>query len=310
MVQALAGTRIHIDETLVGRGRLERPPRRSRTSSGAELDPHLAVLHDAGGVPSSHPDGCARTGSSVRWWCAARPRRFSDETCELLEAFASQSTIALTNARLYQQLERQSAELAEASQHKSEFLASMSHELRTPLNAVIGFSEVLLERMFGDLNERQEDYLRDILSAGRHLLALLNDVLDLSKVEAGHMELDPTEFAVADAVDYALSMVRERAIAHGIDLRRDVGPSVDQVRADELRFKQVLLNLLSNAVKFTPDGAGSRCAPARVDGDLEVTASDTGMGIAPEDQAADLRLLPAGRPRGPQGRGHRPRASP
>ena len=99
------------------------------------------------------------------------PGLLSDETCEVLEAFASQSAIALTNARLYQQLELQSAELAEASQHKSEFLASMSHELRTPLNAVIGFSEVLLERMFGDLNERQEDYLRDILSSGRQLLA-------------------------------------------------------------------------------------------------------------------------------------------
>ena len=115
---------------------------------------------------------------------------FSDETCELLAAFASQSAVALTNARLYQQLEQQSTELAAASRHKSEFLASMSHELRTPLNAVIGFSEVLLERMFGELNERQDDYLRDIHSAGRHLLALLGDILDLSKIEAGRMELD------------------------------------------------------------------------------------------------------------------------
>ena len=146
---------------------------------------------------------------------------FSDETCELLSAFASQSAIALTNARLYQQLEHQSASSPRPSRHKSEFLASMSHELRTPLNAVIGFSEVLLERMFGDLNERQADYLQDILSAGRHLLALLNDVLDLSKVEAGHMELEITTFPAAEALAYALSLVRERAAQHGIALALD-----------------------------------------------------------------------------------------
>jgi CheY-like chemotaxis protein/anti-sigma regulatory factor (Ser/Thr protein kinase) len=160
----------------------------------------------------------------------------------------------------------------------------MSHELRTPLNAVIGFSEVLLERMFGDLNERQEDYLRDILNSGRHLLALLNDVLDLSKVEAGQMELDPTQFHVGETVDYALSMVRERAMAHGISLSREVDPGADLVRADELRFKQVLLNLLSNAVKFTPDGGRVEVRARAAAGDLEVTVSDTGMGIDPADQ--------------------------
>jgi signal transduction histidine kinase len=204
----------------------------------------------------------------------------------VLEAFASQSAVALTNARLFQQLELQSAELAEASQHKSEFLASMSHELRTPLNAVIGFSEVLLERMFGDLNERQEDYLRDILNSGRHLLALLNDVLDLSKVEAGHMELDPTEFDVVETVDYALSMVRERAVAHDITLTREVAPGVDLVRADELRFKQVLLNLLSNAVKFTPDGGAVRVTVERHDDEVHVAVSDTGIGIHPASRRA------------------------
>ena len=119
--------------------------------------------------------------------------------------------MALTNARLYQELELQSAELAEASMHKSEFLASMSHELRTPLNAVIGFSEVLLERIIGDLNERQEDYLKDIHAAGRHLLALLNDILDLSKIEAGRMKLELTTFPVLDVVGQALSLVRGRA---------------------------------------------------------------------------------------------------
>ena len=139
------------------------------------------------------------------------PGGFSEETCELLQTFASQSALAILNARLFRELERKSAELEVASRHKSEFLASMSHELRTPLNAVIGFSEVLLERMFGDLNERQEEYLRDIWDSGRHLLELLNDILDLSKVEAGRMELEPSTFSVADVLDSCLSQLRARA---------------------------------------------------------------------------------------------------
>ena len=130
----------------------------------------------------------------------------------------------------------------------------MSHELRTPLNAVIGFSEVLLERMFGDLNDRQEEYLRDILSSGRHLLELLNEILDLSKVEAGRMDLQRSTFPVQETLEYGLSMVRARAVRHDISLSLDVAPEVDLIEADELRFEQVMLNLLSNAVKFTPDG--------------------------------------------------------
>ena len=118
------------------------------------------------------------------------------------ETFASQSALAVFNARLFRELERKSAELQVASQHKSDFLASMSHELRTPLNAVIGFSEVLLERMFGDLNERQEEYLRDILNSGRHLLELLNEILDLSKVEAGRMELELSAFSMRATIEH------------------------------------------------------------------------------------------------------------
>jgi signal transduction histidine kinase/DNA-binding response OmpR family regulator len=285
VVEQLRATRIHLDETLVGQACLAGSPQQVEDLAVVDRDAHLAVLYAAGwrsvvAIPMLRSDRVVGAMVVRR----KTPGLLTRETCEVLEAFASQSAIALTNARLYQQLELQSAELAEASQHKSEFLASMSHELRTPLNAVIGFSEVLLERMFGDLNERQEDYLRDILSSGRHLLALLNDVLDLSKVEAGHMELDPTEFAVAETVDYALSMVRERAAAHGITLSRDLGPGVDLVRADELRVKQVLLNLLSNAVKFTPDGGRVQVRARTTATHLEITVSDTGMGIDPADR--------------------------
>jgi signal transduction histidine kinase len=138
--------------------------------------------------------------------------------------------------------------------------------------------------MFGELNERQEDYLQDILGSGKHLLALLNDILDLSKVEAGHMELDLTTFQAQDALHYAMSLVRERAVQHGITTHLDIAADLGSVRADELRFKQVLLNLLSNAVKFTPDGGRVDVAAWKEATDLVVTVTDTGVGIAPADQ--------------------------
>src|SRR5262249_44274613 len=147
-----------------------------------------------------------------------------------------------------------SQQLEAASRHKSEFLANMSHELRTPLNAVIGFSEVLLERMFGEVNAKQTEYLQDILASGQHLLSLINDILDLSKVEAGRLELELAEFHLPTTLDNALTLVRERATRHGITLDAAVDARVGEVVGDERKVKQILLNLLSNAVKFTPEG--------------------------------------------------------
>src|SRR5947199_3297692 len=149
--------------------------------------------------------------------------------------------------RLYQQLEV-------ANKHKSEFLANMSHELRTPLNAIIGFSEVLLERMFGELNEKQDDYLKDIHSSGRHLLTLINDILDLSKVEAGRMELEASSVEVAGALSNAMTLVRERAQRHSIVMGQQVDVKLGEIVAHVRTFEQILVNLLSNTVKFTPDG--------------------------------------------------------
>ncbi len=214
------------------------------------------------------------------------PGEFSPEAIDLLNTFATQSALAIQNARLFREIEDKSAQLEVATQHKSEFLANMSHELRTPLNAVIGFSEVLLERMFGDLNPKQDEYLQDILSSGRHLLSLINDILDLSKIEAGRMELEVTTFDLPVALDNALALVRERATRHGIALTLAVDDRVGAVVGDERKIKQVILNLLSNAVKFTPEGGRVtvRALPA---GDaVEVSVSDTGIGIAPEDQGA------------------------
>ncbi len=193
--------------------------------------------------------------------------------------------------RMSDELGRLYRQLAAANQHKSEFLANMSHELRTPLNAIIGFSEVLAERMFGEVNEKQAEYLQDILSSGRHLLSLINDILDLSKVEAGRMELELSRFDLSAALDNAVTLVRERATRHGIRLDLLVDPAVGALVADERKVKQILLNLLSNAVKFTPDGGhvGVTASPAQVaaepPGTVEIAVSDTGIGIAPEDLA-------------------------
>jgi signal transduction histidine kinase len=190
------------------------------------------------------------------------------------------------NARLLHELERKSAELEVAGRHKSQFLANMSHELRTPLNAVIGFSEVLLEQIFGSLNAKQREYLGDIWASGRHLLSLINDILDLSKIEAGRMGLDLVEFDLPADIDSALTLVRERASRKGITLEAMVDGRIKTVWADERKIKQVLLNLLSNAIKFTPDGGRIEVRAVPTDGALEVSVRDTGVGIAPEDRAA------------------------
>ena len=162
----------------------------------------------------------------------------------------------------------------------------MSHELRTPLNAIIGFSEVLTERMFGELNEKQDEYLRDIHASGQHLLSLINDILDLSKIEAGRMELEPADFDLPQAIGNAVTLVRERAGRRGIALHQAVDERLGQIRGDERKIKQVLLNLLSNAVKFTPEGGRIDVRAVAVDGAAEISVTDTGVGIAPEDQEA------------------------
>ena len=209
---------------------------------------------------------------------------FSAEVVNLLQTFATQSALAIQNARLFREIEEKSRQIEMANRHKSEFLANMSHELRTPLNAIIGFSEVLGERMFGELNEKQAEYTDDILSSGRHLLSLINDILDLSKVEAGRMELELTKFDLPMAIDNALTLIRERASRHGIRLHHSVDERLGELTGDERKIKQILLNLLSNAVKFTPEGGRVDVDAVSSDGVVEISVSDTGIGIAPQDQ--------------------------
>jgi signal transduction histidine kinase len=219
------------------------------------------------------------------WRDEVRP--FSEHDQRLVTTFADQAVIAIQNARLFEQLQAKTEQLEVAGRHKSEFLANMSHELRTPLNAIIGFSEVLVEQMFGEVNAKQLEYLKDIHGSGQHLLTLINDVLDLSKIEAGHMELDLSELDLGDLLEHTLSLVRERAARNGLTLGLEVPADLPLWVADARKVKQVLLNLLSNAVKFTPAGGSVTLAARLADAHtVEIAVGDTGVGIAQQDQTA------------------------
>jgi signal transduction histidine kinase len=284
LLEQLRAVTIDRESTLVGRTALDRKPLEVADLAQAELDPHLDILFRDGwrsvlAVPLLRGDKMVGVLVIRRRSTGS----FPSEMSELLETFATQSALAIVNARLFGELETKTGELEIASRHKSEFLASMSHELRTPLNAVIGFSEVLLDRMFGEINERQEEYLRDIRNAGRHLLELINDILDLSKVEAGQMVLEPSTFEVGSVLESTSAMVRERATQHAIALSVQTADDIDMIEADELQLKKVVLNLLSNAVKFTPDGGSVSINAWREGTELNVTVTDTGIGVAPED---------------------------
>ena len=180
--------------------------------------------------------------------------------------------------RLYGQLDA-------ANRHKSQFLASVSHEVRTPLNSIIGFSEVLRDELFGDLNARQQRYVQHIAESGRHLLALINDILDLSKVEAGRMDLELGPVALAELLGKGLTVIRDRASRHEIELHLDLDPQITSVQADERKVKQIVFNLLSNAVKFTPDGGRVDVALRAIGHDfVQISVYDRGPGVALEDQ--------------------------
>jgi signal transduction histidine kinase len=186
---------------------------------------------------------------------------------------------------LEQKVKEKTAQLELANRHKSEFLANMSHELRTPLNAVIGFSDVLKEQYFGALNEKQLEYAKDINASGQHLLSLINDILDLSKIEAGKMELDAATFSLRGAAGNSLTLIRERALRQNLTVEAHFSDGLDEIVADERKVKQVLINLLSNAVKFSYPNGRVFLTANRVQSDIVVSVSDTGPGIAPADQA-------------------------
>jgi signal transduction histidine kinase len=211
------------------------------------------------------------------------PRPFTQRQIDIAKTLADQATIAVANVALYRDIDEKSRQLETANRHKSEFLANMSHELRTPLNAIIGFSSVLLERMAGDLNRKQAEYVSDILDSGKHQLSLINDILDLAKVEAGRMELVVGDVSLAEVCGTALTLVRDQAIRRDIHLDLVIDPTVPTIWADKRKVLQVILNLLANAVKFSPDGGAVELRVRRGDGAVEISVRDAGHGISPTD---------------------------
>ena len=251
--------------------RLVRPVKQIRTAAArigaGAYDERIELRRrdELGGLAEELNGMAASLQASVQ----SLERKVEERTRELQRALA--------------ELSRKGRQLEVASEHKSDFLANMSHELRTPLNAIIGFSQVLRQRLFGPINEKQEEYLDDILSSGNHLLSLINDVLDLSKVEAGQVELEVASFSLREALERGVVMVREPATKDGVRLSLKLAPGVDLVEGDERRLRQVIFNLLSNAVKFTPEGGEVVVATASRDHEVLISVTDTGPGIRVED---------------------------
>jgi signal transduction histidine kinase len=211
------------------------------------------------------------------------PGQFSESTVQLLETFAAQSVLAIQNARLFSEIEEKGRQLEIASRHKSQFLANMSHELRTPLNSVLGFTEMLADGLYGELPDKAKATLGRVQANGRHLLDLINDVLDLSKIEAGQLTLTMQDYSIAQIVKTVASATEPLARAKGLKLSTRVAEGLPVGHGDERRLTQVLLNLASNAVKFTDNGSIDIAARAH-DGAFELMVRDTGPGIAREHQ--------------------------
>jgi signal transduction histidine kinase len=211
------------------------------------------------------------------------PGQFDERVVNLLTTLASQSKVAIENARLFSEIEEKGRQIEAANRHKSEFLANMSHELRTPLNAIIGFSEVLLDPSLQVSEEERSQFLTDVLSSGKHLLGLINEVLDLAKIEAGKMELQIDPALIQDVVEAVSNTMRSLAAKKSIDFRMESDERLGPFPMDGARVKQVLLNLVGNAIKFTPDGGRVWVRAGSDNGSVCVEVGDTGPGIAAED---------------------------
>jgi signal transduction histidine kinase len=208
---------------------------------------------------------------------------FPEATIRLMQALASQSVLAIQNARLFREIADKSEQLAQASQHKSQFLANMSHELRTPLNAILGYTELMADGIYGELAPRAAGVLERVQNNGKHLLALINDVLDLAKIEAGQLSMELEDYAMPDVVQSVVSATEGMATTKGLKFTADIAPGLPPGRGDARRLSQVLLNLVGNAVKFTDVGEVAIGARAE-NGSFVLTVRDTGPGIAAADQ--------------------------
>ena len=207
---------------------------------------------------------------------------FPERTIDLLQTFAAQSVLAIQNARLFHEVQDKSHQLEIASQHKSQFLANMSHELRTPLNAILGYTELILDSIYGDVPQKMRSVLERVHSNGKHLLGLINDVLDLSKIEAGQLTLSLHDYSIKDVVHSVFTVVEPLATEKSLALKVDLPNNLPTAHGDERRLTQVLLNLVGNAIKFTEAGEVEIKAAAS-NGAYTLSVRDTGPGINPAD---------------------------
>jgi signal transduction histidine kinase len=284
MIAAITHQHIHIGETIIGQTATERKPVQIADLSEEPASPVQEILLRAGyrallAVPLLRPDHVVGALVVRRM----TPGLFPKSVIDVFKTFAIQSVLAIQNARLFSEIEEKGRQLEIASKHKSQFLANMSHELRTPLNAILGYTELILDNIYGDTPEKMRGVLDRVQSNGRHLLGLINDVLDLSKIEAGQLTLSFAEFSFKDVVHNVFTALESLATGKRLALKIEVPPNLPTGRGDERRLTQVLLNLVGNAIKFTDHGEVVIRVSA-VDGAFTVAVCDTGPGIAVADR--------------------------
>ncbi len=284
LIAAIRGQRIGLGTAGVGEAAAQRQPVQIADLQEQPHAPVIDVILEAGFrallvIPLLRPDHVL--GALVVRRRA--PGAFPAATIDLLQTFAAQSVVAIQNARLFHEIEEQGRALAVASQHKSQFLANMSHELRTPLNAILGYTELILDDIYGAAPQKMRDVLDRVQTNGRHLLGLINDVLDLSKIEAGQLTLQLGDFSMKEMLQGVYVAVEPLATNKKLALKLDVAQGLPAGKGDERRLSQVVLNLVGNAIKFTDQGEVRLSAAAGKDG-FTVAVRDTGPGIAVADQ--------------------------
>jgi signal transduction histidine kinase len=285
LIQMITNQSTLIGETPVGEAAAQRKPIEIRDLRDLPPSAIVEVILRAGYravlvVPLLRPDQIVGALVVRR----RRPGLFPQSTIELLQTFAAQSVLAIQNARLFSEIEEKSRQLEVANRHKSQFLANMSHELRTPMNAVLGFTEMLSDGLYGNLPAKAISALERVQANGRHLLGLINDVLDLSKIEAGQLVLALDSYSISQVVQSVVASTESLARAKKLELKTSVAAGLPLGVGDERRLTQVLINLVGNAIKFTEKGSVEIAARTE-DGFFELMVADTGTGIAPENQS-------------------------
>jgi signal transduction histidine kinase len=286
LVEQMRGSPLHPGEGATGRAASTRAPvqipdlRQDRAYTG-----WLQRLSEQAGFRALLAVPLLREGRVLGSLAVSRRAEgeFAPEIVDLLQTFAAQSTLAIQNARLFREIAQKSRELEVASQHKSQFLANMSHELRTPLNAILGYTELILDNIYGEVPEKIHEVLDRVEKSGRHLLGLINDVLDLSKIEAGQLTLSANEYSFQDVVQGVVSSVESLASEKQLELAVDLAPTLPVGYGDERRIRQVLLNLVGNAIKFT-DAGKVEIRVTHAGPQFQIAVADTGPGIDAEHQ--------------------------